>query len=262
MPRAGRPITRNHQTRVRRRHRSVEGTSIDAFTPLAFSPVLWLDFSDPSTLYTDAGITLVTADGDAIYQANDKSTSANHVLQATLGARPTYKTGIVGRRSVARFDGGDDLASGAAIAEKPSTLFVVANVTGTTGARAMLGSTGADLEFRIDDTTNKPHIFQQATAEILIGTAGVTAATWYALSATFSSAGATALFTNGAANGTATNNVTLEGALLRIGTAAAEAYVGDIAEVLIYNTVLAAANHNTIGNYLAYKYGLTWTAVT
>ena len=65
----------------------------------------WLDFSDANYMFTDAGTTKVSSDGDAIYQVNDKSGNSNHAVQSTLGNRPLYKTGVKNSKSVARFDG-------------------------------------------------------------------------------------------------------------------------------------------------------------
>jgi hypothetical protein len=81
----------------------------------AFSPTdiaglkLWLDFSDASTLFTDAGSTPVSSDGDAIYQANDKSGRGNHAVQANIDCRPFYKTAVLNSLSVGDFDGSNDV---------------------------------------------------------------------------------------------------------------------------------------------------------
>lgn len=69
---------------------------------------LWLDFSDADTLFTDAGATKVSSDGDAIYQANDKSGSSNHFVQTDSNKRPFYKTNILNSLSACLFDGIDD----------------------------------------------------------------------------------------------------------------------------------------------------------
>ena len=66
------------------------------WTPASITGLkLWIDFSDADTLFTDAGTTKVSADGDAIYQANDKSGNSFNFTQATLGSRPLYKTNII-----------------------------------------------------------------------------------------------------------------------------------------------------------------------
>src|SRR3989304_2387171 len=85
---------------------------VSAFSPLDLSPVLWLDFSDTSTLFTDSSGTIpVTADGDVIGYAADLSGNGNHATQGTLANKPLYKTGIQNGLSVARFDGSDRLLS-------------------------------------------------------------------------------------------------------------------------------------------------------
>ena len=69
---------------------------------------LWIDFSDASTLFTDAGSTPISSDGDLIYQANDKSGNGYNATQETEGARPLYKVGVKNGLSIAKFDGTDD----------------------------------------------------------------------------------------------------------------------------------------------------------
>ena len=74
-------------------------------TPLNISGLQgWYDFSDATTLYTDAGSTLVSSDGDLIYQANDKSGNGNNAVQATEANRPVYKVNIQNGLSIARLD--------------------------------------------------------------------------------------------------------------------------------------------------------------
>lgn len=63
---------------------------------------LWIDFSDATTLFTDAGSTPVSKDGDLIYQANDKSETGNYAYQTDSAKRAQYKIGIQNGLSVAR----------------------------------------------------------------------------------------------------------------------------------------------------------------
>jgi len=75
----------------------------------------WYAPSDLSTLFQDsAGTTPVTADGQPVGLALDKSGNGNHASQATATARPLYRTD--GTRHWLEFDGVDDSLSTAAFA--------------------------------------------------------------------------------------------------------------------------------------------------
>jgi len=66
---------------------------VSAFSPLDLSPVLWLDFSDTSTLFTDSSGTIpVTADGDVIGRASDLSGNGNHATQGTTLNKPVWRS--------------------------------------------------------------------------------------------------------------------------------------------------------------------------
>ena len=249
----------NHQRKVRRRHRTAASPVTDAFAPLGVSGlVAWYDFADASTLFTDAGTTPVSADGDAIYQANDKSGNARHVVQATAANRPLYKTNILKGRSVARFDGGDILSytGGLAVAQ-PGTIFIVGSA-GDVGAqnftdgsldpqRWALGKNGgvarlyaglANIDAGAVDTN--PHIFAAlvngASSELYV-------------------AGGTVYATGNP------GTQSLVGLSLGAFDTVTQQLIGDVAEVAIYNSALSDANINNIGRWFAYKWGLTWTAV-
>lgn len=73
---------------------SGEGGAVSvAFTPSSLSPLVWLDFSDLSTLWKDTARTdPVTADGDAVASVTDKSGNGYHLVQETAANRPLYKT--------------------------------------------------------------------------------------------------------------------------------------------------------------------------
>lgn len=68
----------------------------------------WLDATTPALLYQTSGGSLVSADGQTVDVAQDSSGRARCFRQSTSGSRPTYKTGIVGGKSVLRFDGSND----------------------------------------------------------------------------------------------------------------------------------------------------------
>jgi len=98
------------------------------FSPLDLSPIHWWDFSDTSRLYTDDGITKITADNQTIYRCDDKAGSAN-MIQTLSSKRPAYRNDAafaVNGRGVASFDGVDDwLSTTASHAASNYTIFVV-----------------------------------------------------------------------------------------------------------------------------------------
>ena len=70
----------------------------------------WYRFGDLTTLWQDTGGTSpVTADGQSIARADDKSGNGYHLTQGTAGQQPVYKASIQNGQGVARFDGSNDL---------------------------------------------------------------------------------------------------------------------------------------------------------
>ncbi len=119
------------------------GSAAKLESPLGIGggPVFWYDFGDPLTLYTDAGSTLVSADGQLIYQCNDKA-GTNHITQSTSSKRPTYKTNITNGFSIARFDATDDyMVNGAfsALGTASRIGFIVVKPVTTTNRLLSLG---------------------------------------------------------------------------------------------------------------------------
>jgi hypothetical protein len=81
-------------------------TTTSSFSPGSLAGLkLWIE-ADPTKLYTDAGTTLVSADGQAVYQANDKSGNGNNLTNNVSGERPLYRTG--GGKPYLEFDGTND----------------------------------------------------------------------------------------------------------------------------------------------------------
>lgn len=65
------------------------------------------DISITSSVFTDDGVTPVTADGDLVYRVNDLSGNGHHLIQATSSKRPLYKIDGNGKPYLL-FDGVDD----------------------------------------------------------------------------------------------------------------------------------------------------------
>lgn len=64
------------------------------WTPLSVSGLQsWLDWSDNTTIFKDAGVTLAS-DGDYCVQINDKTGDGKYIRQTNTGRCGIYKTGI------------------------------------------------------------------------------------------------------------------------------------------------------------------------
>jgi len=72
-------------------------TGSSSFSPLDFSPLLWLDANDSATVYQDSGLSvLATADGQTVAGWKDKSGNNRHLTQSLGGNTSLLKTGANG----------------------------------------------------------------------------------------------------------------------------------------------------------------------
>lgn len=238
----------------------------------------WYDFSDASTLFTDAGSTNVTSDNDLIYQVNDKSTNGYHVTQTTESYRPKYQTAQQNGNSVARLDGVNNFWSRANVAMLSLTggnalTYVVVLKQDAATARNSLGGLAhlASNMLRLDATYDNNIRFTfgnvssggnltvaqptgwDDTYHILVFHRDDTAAKiWVSggselLSGTFSSAtyAATATWWVG-----------------RDPYSSANDFDGDLCEIIVCTTALSVADLNSLGDYLDSKWGITWTPIS
>lgn len=254
---------RKKQTHVRRRYRPIAGTTYDAFTPRSVSGLeLWLDCQ------TELRFGQGYADAAAIGTLTDWSDNGYHATQAVAGAKPTFKTNIINGRPVARFDGTSDFLTSTEPSDtKPFSLFFVLSMANLDAVQTVMGSSldTSGYELRIINTSGLTRLTAIDIADAANSTTSVPAATWHINGITLSGAGAVAYYLNGATRGTGTlTNTPGAGQTRVIGRRdpiGLQYFVGDVAEVIIYNSVLSAANHNTVGKYLSYKYGIAWTTV-
>jgi len=244
--------------------------SLPSKTPSQISGLVgWWDFSDASTLYTDAGTTLVSADGDAIYQANDKSGNGSHFTQSTAANRPLYKTGIKAGRSVARFDGANDIMATPDVA----ALRLTGGLTIITVLKA-----GAVQNYQYLNKYNGAFqgwsvAVNGASGELGFYTdgggwdnpTGDATQQWLTHTVTDTAAGAAnqyktgvhGLTTAAATITSATNELELGGTAVGAGAR----FTGDIAEVLIFSAVLSDADRIAVEKYLCDKWGIAYAAV-
>jgi hypothetical protein len=129
-----------------------------AFDPLSLGPLVWHDYADLSTMFTDvAGTAPVASDGDAIALHLDKSGNGNHLLQSDATKRFIWRAG--GGKPYAESDGVNDIMSTAGnVALGGLTAVTLANGD-------MIRATNAQIEQEFGNAHNQgPQIFRYATA--------------------------------------------------------------------------------------------------
>lgn len=259
------------------------------FLPRSIPGLLsWVDFSAPSTLFQDSGKTVaVTADGHPIGAAADRSGNGKDAVQSTDGKRPTYKTNITNGKSVARFVGasGQYLDFGTALGRPGSyTIFVIIATTNASSNQYAFGSISSDGASRKawgigniyrsslagsfgyffgDDTNysdgNSPvnilsnNTFAQITKQY---TTGSTKEVLY-------SSGRQKVVSPAVSLASSLNSGTVYSfSLGRPGAYNGIYFTGDIAEFLVYSSVLTNRQRRQVEKYLCDKYALTFKTVT
>lgn len=247
----------------------------EGWTPLSLGATLkgWWDFGDPASLFVDNGVTPVSADGQAIYQANDKSGNNRHALQATEANRPLYKTGIRNGKSVARYDS-DRLRTAAFDFDLRNrsifAVFVETVAVGNAGIVTFWPASGTDynqttaLAFSSGADTNALDIAGSTGSTYRLILAGTKLA-WRICAERKALGGTGRAYINGGIPVT-DNSYTEFGTSpggIELGNRqfSNSALKGDLAEVIVCDSELSVADSNALGVYLAAKWGLSWTPI-
>lgn len=222
----------------------------------------WWDFSDTTTLrQTTAGATAVTADGDVVGYAADKSGNNRNMTASADSRRPVYKPSLLKGRGGVRFDGTDD-ALGATThsgtASETQTWFVVLANIATTDQRRIFGRDGnARLFVNSGLSPTQVDYWSRTSAtngNILMGNA------IYSLTYTSTAAcivrqnGATAITVNTPNAAYRTTTTFFIGSSATTGSGGTAC---DCLEALIWHVALTDSQRRSVDRYLASKYGLT-----
>lgn len=218
----------------------------NTFSILYMVAALWSDKSDITTLYqTNNTTTPVTADGQTIGYAADKSGTGNHLLQSAAGNRPLYKANIQNGKSVARADADDLLIDVIAISQ-PFTIISVFKPASITGVRQYV---------LCQDNFNVQMSVEAA------GTIAISAGTRIASVATI---GAAFQIVTGVYNG-ASSEIFLNGTSIKTGDAGANALTNvqipfsmasDNAEHFIFSGALTEPQRQAVEAYLNAKWSV------
>jgi hypothetical protein len=234
---------------------------------------LWLDASDPTTLYDAAsGGSLVAADG-GVARWEDKSGNGRHFTSASASSQPTRKVADINGLDCLRFDGSDDVLNRSQEAwahTVPLNFFVVFRAAAFTPEYYALwdfyGSTGGNVASNtgLIKSNGKSAIYLTATNNTqpnYDGTGSVT----YAINTThlfFASINNGAISSRGdkASDGSHTdswaNRTNLGGSPLSLGASLLFSRYTDIkiCEFIVYNADLSTEDRDAVEIYLTEKW--------
>jgi len=240
---------------------------------------LWLDASDAGTLYdATTGGSLVAADG-SVARWEDKSGNARHATQSTAGNRPVRKTAIQGGLDVLRFDGTNDYISTASFSKSAGiTVFCVVkadawNVSayrcyfnhGYSIASPSSGVLGCLAGSTLREWLQNDYLFlgngaDEGVAPRAAGPAS--SGSNFRLIAFNLSASVSRGYVNGTTATTrveTTAAVNTSAAAVGVGasTATTEFWLGDVAEIVYYDSVLSDSQRGQVTSYLLQKWGIS-----
>lgn len=209
-------------------------------------------------LHLDAG-TFGGVDADPIGTLVDQSGNGND--GTAIGSnRPTYKTGIVNGLPVARFTAVPQrLATAASASLTTYTGLAVVKPSGTSGYRPILGADGSGgMLWRVFDTSNVQNLVKTFVINIGSSTTGLSTSVFSVVAFTYTTT-TFAFYLNGAADNSGTHSYTFTASrTLNLGysNSDTDSFIGDIAELLVYDAVLDSTDLGLATSYLGTKYDI------
>jgi hypothetical protein len=224
------------------------------------SPHTW-HYAGSDGLYQDSGKTTVAdADGDPVGASVNQGSDSHDIVQTTDADRPTLKTSVLNEKPVFRFSSHYLVGSYSSSVSQPVTMFLVTKLDA-----AAVGDSSAYRPFTSEDGTNQ-HLFWKHTTKkwrmyagnAIEGSASVDS-DWHIFTLLF----------NGASSG-----MWIDGVSDISGNAGAEgsdglswgafynggnAFDGDQAAILTYDSNLSTADRNQVQTYLSDEYGISVT---
>jgi len=228
-------------------------------------PHTW-HYAGSGALYQDSGKTTpAVSDGDAIGASVNQGSDTHDIVQATTAVKPTLKLSILNSEAVYRLDGGDYLqgAFNAAISQ-PVTIYCVAqldaSVVNNNTAYQLLSADDGTNRMRFRQADADPDVFSFDMGATLNGPASDSS--WHIWS--FQVNGVSSIIRDGGVSKATGSMGTHNPDGLTVGSSetATLKWIGDFAELLIYDPTLSTADLNQLGNYLATKFALSWTTIT
>ena len=228
------------------------------FTPLSISGLkLWLDADDLSTITKDGS--------DLVSQWDDKSGEGNHVAEGTGSKQPLFVANSMNSKDIIRFDGVDNRLRRTTFVNgeltQPNTIFIVVKEPPDNhnyyGDYFYDGGTAGKRHGLVERTDSPNDYLILSEGGVVGGTATFSTAQQY--TAFYDSPNSilrkaqSDIITGGSTGTQAMNGVSLASHVTEVLTLWGQI---DIAEMLIYDSLLSNTDRDAVEDYLADKWGL------
>jgi hypothetical protein len=254
---------------------------------------LWLDGDDATTLFDETTGGALVAAGGAVARWEDKSGSNRHATQETFGRRPNRQDNVQATRRVLRFDGAYNATTSERMIIPNSTslfnflhsgtgtVFAVASYTIARSFQTMLNNSqtnsgaGYILATATDSTyswnavarsfagSGAAQVYDAVSTNGVLPTGAFKVITNKIDATNATAASRSRLYINGALNsgvntstGTASGN-SFTNMIIGASENGGYSWVGDIAEILIYNSALSDTDRAAVESYLISKWGVS-----
>lgn len=231
------------------------GTTAPA--PATLPTIFWFDASDDTTIVQLSG---------SVSQWNDKSSNGLNLTQTTGANQPSYGARFINGLKALDFDGTNDAmnfpAGAYSIATGNNTFLMVMKSDNATKATIpIIGNySGGDNGYTINFNESSGTQFQFKQGNTLFATQSIT--TNVMIFGFRRTAAQLEVFYNGNLLGTASDAASRTLTSLTLGANGGGRQIdGLVGEIVGCNQSLSNTNINFLGNYLAGKWGATWTGI-
>lgn len=200
-------------------------------------------------------------DGDTVSTWADSSGNGR-TATAPAGQEPTYKTSILNGQPVVRFSASSTkrMATAAWTAlSQPYTVFIVGSTKNTAFSQLLDGiASGNRVAYYRHTSDNDFDVFAGSSSVNTLSSMSTNRIHTLVVNG----ASTRARHNGGAGVGLNSGTHTLTGLTLANRFDATFESGGDMAELLLYTGAVSLSDMNLVGDYLATKYGLTWSTAT
>lgn len=266
-----------------------------SFDPKSIAGIqLWLDGDDAATLFDETTGGALVAAGGAVGRWEDKSGLSRHATQATVGRRPNRQDNVQASRRALRFDGSYNATTAERMVISSSnslfnflhsgtgTVFAVASYVSTRQLQIIVGNSqtaagnGYTLAANHDpgtyswDSTIRTFAGAGVATYDTVSTNGAYPAGVFKLitnkiaATSGTAASRSRLYINGVLNagvnanaGAATSGNSFTDMIIGASENGGFSFLGDIAEIIIYDTALSDTDRAAVENYLISKWGIS-----